>query len=329
MGRFEFLHRLSKKLTDENRIICHEDLSVKNMTGNAKGTAEEPGKHVRAKTGLNREILDKGWYKFRQMLEYKAQWKGGITVPVDARHTSQQCSRCGRTAKENRRTQAKFKCVNAECGHEENADINAAKNILSKGLKELSPQVQRPIATKGDRAGIKTRVRAKKRSLRPGMREDAPNFKPSIRAKIPIFKAIYERGEWLPEIGGVCNPKERHCALTKGNGGLKFGGVLQRRQIQQRPQRREWWPEIWRYLQPSINSNKHRAGNGGLKFGGVCNPACRVKTERLGNGGLKFGGVCNRLAHEETAPRGNGGLKFGGVCNLGDSSKHCRYGNVA
>ena len=151
-GRFEFLHRLSKKLTDENRIICHEDLSVKNMTGNAKGTAEEPGKHVRAKTGLNREILDKGWYKFRQMLEYKAQWKGGITVPVDARHTSQQCSRCGRTAKENRRTQAKFKCVNAECGHEENADINAAKNILSKGLKELSPQVQRPIATKGDRA---------------------------------------------------------------------------------------------------------------------------------------------------------------------------------
>ena len=84
MGRFEFLHRLSKKLTDENRIICHEDLSVKNMTGNAKGTAEEPGKHVRAKTGLNREILDKGWYKFRQMLEYKAQWKGGITVPVDA-----------------------------------------------------------------------------------------------------------------------------------------------------------------------------------------------------------------------------------------------------
>ena len=49
--------------------------------------------------------------------------------------------------------------MNAECGHEENADINAAKNILSKGLKELSPQVQRPIATKGDRAGIKTRAR--------------------------------------------------------------------------------------------------------------------------------------------------------------------------
>ena len=157
MGRFEFLHRLSKKLTDENIIICHEDLSVKNMTASAKGTAENPGKNVRAKTGLNREILDKGWYQFRQMLEYKAKWKGGITVPVDARHTSQQCAKCGHTAKENRPTQAKFKCV--KCEHTDNADINAAKNILVKGLKELSPQVQRPVSAKDDRAGVQTRAR--------------------------------------------------------------------------------------------------------------------------------------------------------------------------
>jgi putative transposase len=52
-------------------------------------------------------------------------------VEVDYRYTSQRCSRCGYTAKENRLQQALFRCQ--VCGHEENADVNAARNILTAG----------------------------------------------------------------------------------------------------------------------------------------------------------------------------------------------------
>ena len=73
---------------------------------------------------------------------------------VDPKYTSQRCSvkSCGHKAKENRENQAKFLCK--KCGHEENADINAAKNILAAGRavyvcggKSLDiPLKQKPLA---------------------------------------------------------------------------------------------------------------------------------------------------------------------------------------
>ena len=92
---------------------------------------KNPGKNVRAKAELNKSILDQGWFEFRRQLEYKQQWRGGLVVAVNPRNTSRKCSVCGHIAAANRTTQSRFECV--ECGYTENADINAAKNILAAG----------------------------------------------------------------------------------------------------------------------------------------------------------------------------------------------------
>ena len=68
-------------------------------------------------------------------------------VLVDPRHTSQTCNKCLHVARENRESQAIFKCVS--CGHFDNADVNAAKNILVRGLTSqnkyigLEPSLER------------------------------------------------------------------------------------------------------------------------------------------------------------------------------------------
>ena len=99
------------------------------MSKSASGTKENPGKNVKAKSGLNKSILDQGWSEFRRQLEYKQYWRGGKVIAIDPKYTSQKCSSCGEQSSENRKTQERFACV--FCGHEENADLNAAKNILA------------------------------------------------------------------------------------------------------------------------------------------------------------------------------------------------------
>ena len=118
-----------------------EELQIRNMSSSARGTIEEPGRMVRAKSGLNKSILDQGWFEFRRQLEYKLFWRGGMLVEVNPRHTSQTCSCCGHTAKENRVSRVVFRCL--ACGHEEHADVNAAKNILTVGQTGLSCQANR------------------------------------------------------------------------------------------------------------------------------------------------------------------------------------------
>src|SRR5690606_34619182 len=77
---------------------------------------------------LSRHILDCGWGKFFDMLEYKAEQRR-----VPAPRTSQTCNLCSDVNPLNRVSQSKFKC--RACGHEENADVNAAKNILKLGYQ--------------------------------------------------------------------------------------------------------------------------------------------------------------------------------------------------
>jgi putative transposase len=129
--RRDFLHKSTSLISQNHAIIILEDLRVKNMSASAKGTIREPGKNVKAKSGLNRAILDQGWYEFRRQREYKQQWKGGRVVAVKPAYTSIECSECHHREKESRRTQSEFRCVN--CAHEEHADLNAAKNILAAG----------------------------------------------------------------------------------------------------------------------------------------------------------------------------------------------------
>lgn len=135
-ARKDFLHKVSTTFCKNHAVIVIEDLNVRGMSGSAKGTAEHPGRNVRAKSGLNKSILDQGWGMFRLMLDYKARWLGGQVIAVNPANTSRTCLECGANDAENRKTQAAFKCVH--CGHEAHADVNAAVNILRAGLAQLA-----------------------------------------------------------------------------------------------------------------------------------------------------------------------------------------------
>jgi putative transposase len=134
--RKDYLHKASSETSKNHAIVILEDLKVRSMTKSAKGTEDAPGKNVAAKSGLNRSILDQGWYEFKRQLKYKQEWAGGMVILVDPRNTSQTCSTCSHTAAENRPSQAQFQCVS--CGHTENADLNAARNILAAGRAVLA-----------------------------------------------------------------------------------------------------------------------------------------------------------------------------------------------
>lgn len=130
--RNHHLHVISTEICKNHARIFVEDLKVKNMSSSARGSFEYPGKNVKAKSGLNKSILDQGWYRFKQFLSYKSQWMGGKLVEINPMYTSQACSQCGYRYSKNRLSQNSFKCQ--ECGFETNADVNAAKNILAAGL---------------------------------------------------------------------------------------------------------------------------------------------------------------------------------------------------
>ena len=129
--RKDFLHQTSSKISKNHAMIYIEDLQVSNMSKSAKGTAEQHGKNVAAKSGLNRAILDQSWFEFRRQLDYKTQWQGGFLVAVPPQNSSRTCPCCGHISKENRQTQAHFECV--ECGYTENADVVGAMNVLARG----------------------------------------------------------------------------------------------------------------------------------------------------------------------------------------------------
>lgn len=129
--RKDFLHKISTQISKNHAMIYIEDLQVTNMSKSAKGTAEEHGKNVKQKSGLNRAILDQSWFEFRRQLDYKTQWLGGFLFAVPPQNTSRACPYCNHTAKENRETQAHFECVT--CGYMENADVVGAINVLGRG----------------------------------------------------------------------------------------------------------------------------------------------------------------------------------------------------
>ena len=131
-------HRITTELVRRFGLIAVEDLSIKNMTASAKGTIENPGKNVRQKAGLNRNISEQTWGLIRHQLAcqqprtgHKAEWAGREMVLVDPRFTSQRCSGCGAVAAGNRHRK-RYDC--AECGMTEDADVNAARNILHSAL---------------------------------------------------------------------------------------------------------------------------------------------------------------------------------------------------
>jgi putative transposase len=130
--RLDGVHKAALALVRDYDVIVHEDMRIANMTRSASGTIAQPGRNVAQKSGLNRSILDAGWGVFLQVLSYKAESAGRELIAVNPANTSRTCARCGHCAKENRLTQAEFRCT--ACGHAAHADVNAAINILRAGL---------------------------------------------------------------------------------------------------------------------------------------------------------------------------------------------------
>ena len=81
---------------------------------------------------MNRSVLANRWTDILHCLEYKTKLAGTRLVQAPAYNTSRICNVCGYFDKENRESQAVFHC--RKCGHEANADVNAAKNILDRAL---------------------------------------------------------------------------------------------------------------------------------------------------------------------------------------------------
>ena len=108
------------------RSIRVENLDVTSMTRSARGTAGAPGRNVRQKSGLNREIMRSGWGLLVRRLEDKAP---GRVERINPAFTSQRCSACGHVDAKSRESQAHFVCT--ACGFACNADVNAARNIAA------------------------------------------------------------------------------------------------------------------------------------------------------------------------------------------------------
>ena len=138
-------HRITTDLVRRFGLIAVEDLAIKNMTRSAAGTLENPGTGVAQKRGLNRSISEQTWGMIRHQLTYKAGWAGREMVVVDPRFTSQRCSGCGTVSAEHRQRK-RYNC--AECGMTEDADVNAARNVLHKALAgRRTPDYRLPAAS--------------------------------------------------------------------------------------------------------------------------------------------------------------------------------------
>jgi putative transposase len=124
--RKDWAEKASTGIARRFDVIRVEDLRIGNMTRSAKGTAGNPGRNVRQKAGLNREILRSGWGLLVRRLDDKAP---GRVEKIKPAFTSQRCSACGHVDPESRESQARFVCT--ACGFAGNADVNAAINIAA------------------------------------------------------------------------------------------------------------------------------------------------------------------------------------------------------
>ncbi|WP_010323292.1 RNA-guided endonuclease InsQ/TnpB family protein [Marinobacterium stanieri] len=120
--RQDNLHKLSRRLINENQVICVESLKVKNMICNPS---------------LSKAIADAGWGEFVRQLAYKADWAGRSLVAIDQWFpSSKRCSGCGHTLSSLPLSVREWSCP--ECGAHHDRDQNAAINIKAAGLAVLA-----------------------------------------------------------------------------------------------------------------------------------------------------------------------------------------------
>jgi len=117
---------------DTNHIISKA--IVRTAKGTCRGIALEDLSGIRDRITVRRSqragLHSWSFYQLRSFIEYKARLAGVAVVTINPRNTSRQCSVCEYIDKRNRKTQDKFVCIS--CGHAENADLNAARNIAGR-----------------------------------------------------------------------------------------------------------------------------------------------------------------------------------------------------
>ena len=119
--RLDFIHKISTELSKNYSTIYMEDLNLQKMQGSGL-------------TDVNRKMTDNGFGNFKLLLNYKLKERGKHLGLVNPAYTSQTCNACGAIDKKSRLSQTEFVCTS--CGNIDNADVNASKNILSKGITE-------------------------------------------------------------------------------------------------------------------------------------------------------------------------------------------------
>lgn len=138
-------HKVSRKLVEENDIVAIEKLNLAGMSKKTKAKVDphNPGEFLpngqSAKRALNHKLRLSALAQFGEFLQYKARLSGGQIIEVDPRNTSRRCSSCGHVSQENRESQAVFLCK--KCGHSDNADHNAAINILERALRDHEEEI--------------------------------------------------------------------------------------------------------------------------------------------------------------------------------------------
>lgn len=134
--RLDFHHRESAKLITRFALIGSEKLQISNLTRSAKGSVDKPGKKVKQKAGLNREILDTAPARFLKFVSYKAAEAGAIDLQAPTRKLkpSQTCPACGRIRKKTLRERI-HQC--GDCGHTEPRDAASARVCLIWALKQI------------------------------------------------------------------------------------------------------------------------------------------------------------------------------------------------
>ncbi|WP_204103376.1 MULTISPECIES: RNA-guided endonuclease TnpB family protein, partial [Spirulina sp. CCY15215] len=120
-SRQDFLHKLSRKLVDENQVIVVENLNVKGMVRN----------HCLAKA-----ISDVGWGKFVNFLDYKLAKEGKVLIEIDRWFpSSKTCSECGHKMDKMPLDVREWTCP--ECGTTHDRDENASKTIRAEGIRQI------------------------------------------------------------------------------------------------------------------------------------------------------------------------------------------------
>ena len=120
--RADYLHKISTELIREYDTIIIEDLAVSNMVKNHK---------------LAKAISDMGWRQLRTMLKYKSEWYGKNLVVIGRfEPSSKMCRKCGKIKSDLKLSDRTYHCQ--VCGHSEDRDAMASKNIKNFGLRNTT-----------------------------------------------------------------------------------------------------------------------------------------------------------------------------------------------